>query len=97
MRHLTETLHLIPTPLRFLCGESGPGWSCSKPFGAVDCFTVHIHTGSMFLASILLSASLSLSYSEEPGTTILWHWGDDFNTEEQNMVREWLTRVSLPG
>ena len=49
----------------------------------------------MFLASILLSASLSLSVAEEPGTVIVWHWEDDFNKEEQNMVREWLTRVSL--
>lgn len=49
----------------------------------------------MFLATILLSASLGLSFAEEPGTVIVWHWEDEFSIEEQDMVREWLSRVSL--
>jgi len=49
----------------------------------------------MFLASILLSSILSLSYAEEPGTVIVWHWEDEFSAEERSMVREWLSLVTL--
>lgn len=49
----------------------------------------------MFLFSVLLSFTLSISYAEEPRSNIVWHWVDDFSSEEQRKLEEWLNRVTV--
>ncbi|MDX2431877.1 MAG: hypothetical protein QNK35_13150 [Bacteroides sp.] len=48
----------------------------------------------MLLLSLLLSASISFSLVAEPGTNVVWHWEDEFNTVEKNKIETWLTRVT---
>lgn len=49
----------------------------------------------MFLFSVLLSFTLSISYAVEPRSNIVWHWVDDFSSEEQRKLEEWLNRVTV--
>ena len=48
----------------------------------------------MFLLSILLSTTFIFTYPEEPRTKIIWHWEDEFRTEEKDKIVQWLTLVT---
>ncbi|MCJ7717235.1 MAG: hypothetical protein MUO54_12055 [Anaerolineales bacterium] len=44
--------------------------------------------------SLILSSTLSFTYTEEPHVNLVWHWEDDFSPEEQRKVEKWLSSVT---
>jgi hypothetical protein len=48
----------------------------------------------MLFVSIIFSAILGLAAVEEPLTSIVWHWEDEFSIEEQGKVEDWLNSVT---
>jgi hypothetical protein len=49
----------------------------------------------MILFSLILSSLLSLSAMDEPRTSIVWHWEDEFSVTEREKVEEWLNKVTV--
>lgn len=48
----------------------------------------------MLFTSTILSLMISLAAEETPHTELVWHWEDQFNTEEKQKIVSWLTQVS---
>ena len=48
----------------------------------------------MLFVSIIFSAILGFAPVEEPHTSIVWHWEDEFSRAEQGKVEDWLNNVT---
>lgn len=44
---------------------------------------------------VLLNAMGNLISSESPSTKIIWEWADEFNSDEKEIIVEWLVRTTV--